>query len=68
MLKSILKLNGVQKLSKQEQRSISGQGLDSPLTCSLPEGTPCGSSKTLICCNRICVPRDLTTDSCPTHK
>ncbi len=56
MLKSILKLNGAQELSKNEQKSLSGGGLTIiPGLCgtnSCAPGNTCASN--LVCTQTIC--------------
>jgi hypothetical protein len=49
-MKNLLNIKGAQKLSKQEQNSITGGGLD----CSpLPDGTRCNGLGWK-CCNGVC--------------
>jgi len=50
MLKNILNLNGAQELSKNEQQSIQGSGLN---CANLPNGTICGAQGQR-CCGGIC--------------
>jgi hypothetical protein len=50
MLKNILKLNGAQKLSKTEQKSINGGIPYCAIGCSKNYGGSCFSQNLLNCC------------------
>ncbi|TPN87734.1 hypothetical protein [Aquimarina algicola] len=57
MLKSILKINGVQELNRKEQQSVSG-GNRNPVFfgCESIPGATCATGR--ICCQDVCVRPD----------
>lgn len=55
MLKNILNLDGAQKLTKNEQKEITGGTVVNPDTCAGKRTGELCTSYGWVCCNRVCV-------------